>query len=133
MSRDAQCCPEAIGRPKQTLHSPGHRDRRVGPAGQNGDVMLRRVRIAGTAFAALSAFAIVSQPAAAGSCAVLSEGAIGVKQSEAADRAKKQLKRKIDRWAAKNGYKKVRYAKSSLDCTRKGSVSRCTATAKVCG
>lgn len=95
--------------------------------------MLRRVVVVGTAFAALSAFVIVSQPAAAGSCAVLSEGAIGVKQSEAAERAKKQLKRKIDRWAAKNGYKKVSYAKSSLDCTRKGNVSRCTATAKVCG
>lgn len=95
--------------------------------------MLRRMLVASTALAALAAFTLISPPVAAGGCSVISEPAIGVKQSEAADRAKKQLRRKIDRWASKNGYKKVSYKKSSLDCTRKGNLSRCTATAKVCG
>ena len=95
--------------------------------------MLRRVLVAGAALAVLAVFGVASQPAAAGTCAVLTERAIGLKQSEAADRVRKQLNRKISRWADKNGIKKPSVVKKSLNCTQKGSIATCTATAKVCG
>ena len=96
--------------------------------------MLPRMVVAGAAFAVLAAVTFVSQPSSAGeTCAVLTERAIGLKQSEAADRARKQLNRKISRWAQKNGIKRPYTAKQSLSCTQKGSVANCTATAKVCG
>ncbi len=95
--------------------------------------MLRRLLVASMAFAALAAFTVVSQPVEAGSCTVLTENAIGLKQADAADRAKKQLKRKINRWANKNGYKAVQTIKSAILCTKKGGLARCTASAKVCG
>jgi hypothetical protein len=95
--------------------------------------MLRRVLVAGPALAILVAFAFVSQPSAAVTCAVLTEGAIGLKQIDAAERARRQLKGKINRWAAKNGVKHVRIIKQTLGCTQKGTIARCAATAKVCG
>ncbi len=95
--------------------------------------MLRRLLVASTAFAALAALTLVSQPVAAGSCSVLTENAIGLNQGDAADRAKKQLKRKINRWADKNGYKSVQTIKSAILCTKKGGLAQCTASAKVCG
>ena len=95
--------------------------------------MFRSLVVASIAFVALSALTVLSQPAAAGNCAVLSENALGVKQSETADRAQKQLKRKINRWADKNGYRSVKTVKSSIQCTKKGSLAQCTASAKVCG
>ncbi len=98
-----------------------------------GSSMLRKLLVVSTAFAALVAFTVVSQPSAAGDCAALSESAIGLKQADAADRARRQLKRKINRWAEKNGYKNVRTVKSSSMCTQKGAIANCTASAKVCG
>ena len=98
-----------------------------------GNTMLRKLLVASTAFAALAAFTVVSQPVEAGSCQVLSEKAIGVKQSDTADRAQKQLKRKINHWAEKNGYKVVRVGNTSTLCTKKDSIARCTSSAKVCG
>ena len=95
--------------------------------------MLRRLLFACTAFAALAVFTVASQPVEAGSCTVLTENAIGLKQADAADRAKKQLKRKINRWADKNGYKAVQTIKSAILCTKKGGLAQCTASAKVCG
>lgn len=95
--------------------------------------MLRRVLIAGTALAVIAVFGVTSQPVVAGSCAVLSEKAIGLKQSEAANRAQKQLNHKINRWAAKNGYKSVRTTKMSTQCIQKGAIASCTVAAKVCG
>lgn len=94
--------------------------------------MLLRVLVASTAIAGLAVFIVAPQPVQAGSCTILSEKAIGLKQSETADRAQKQLKRKINHWAQKNGYKNVRVNKSSLVCTKKGSIAQCTASAKVC-
>ena len=95
--------------------------------------MLRRLLVASTAFAALAVFTVVSQPVEAGGCKILSEKAIGVKQSDTADRAQKQLKRKINHWAEKNGYKVVRVGNTSTLCTKKGAIARCTSSAKVCG
>jgi len=95
--------------------------------------MLRKVLVVSMALAAIAAFSVVSQPVAAGSCVVLSEKAIGLKQAETAARAQKQLNRKIEHWKTKNGYKFVRTSKTSTDCGKKGGLVSCTATAKVCG
>ncbi len=98
-----------------------------------GCTMLRKVFVTSLALAAFAAFTGVLQPAEAGSCAVLSENAIGLKQADAADRAKKQLKRKISRWGEKHGYKVVRVGSTSTVCIKKGSIAHCTASAKACG
>jgi hypothetical protein len=58
---------------------------------------------------------------------------VGFKQAEVADRAQKQLNRKIDRWKTKNGYKFVLTSKMSTDCKKKNAFVTCTATARVCG
>jgi hypothetical protein len=95
--------------------------------------MLRRLLVASAAVAAISAFTFVSQPVEAGSCTVLAEKAVGLKQSETSTRALKQLNRKANHWAKKNGYKSPRISKLSMTCTKKGAIYHCTATAKVCG
>ena len=95
--------------------------------------MSRKVLIGGLAVAAMLAVISVSQRVEAGSCAVLSEKAIGLKQAEATDRAKKQLKRKISRWGDKHGYKVVRVGNSSTICIKQGSIAHCTVSVKVCG
>ena len=66
--------------------------------------MLRRLLVASTAFAALAVFTVASQPVEAGSCTVLTENANGLNQGDNAERAKKQLKRKINRLDDKHGY-----------------------------
>ena len=95
--------------------------------------MLRRLLVASAAVAAISAFTFVSQPVEAGSCTVLAEKAVGLKQSETSTRTLKQLNRKANHWAKKNGYKSPRISKLSMTCTKKGAIYHCTATAKVCG
>ena len=95
--------------------------------------MLRKLLVASAAVAAISAFTFVSQPVEAGSCAVLAEKAVGLKQSETSTRALKQLNRKANHWAKKNGYKDPRISKLSTTCTKKGAIYHCTASAKVCG
>jgi hypothetical protein len=95
--------------------------------------MLRKVLVALTAVAALSALLFASQPASAGSCSVISEKTIGLKQSETSSRALKQLNRKASHWAKKNGYKKVSLSKLATKCAKKGALYHCTAAAKVCG
>jgi hypothetical protein len=95
--------------------------------------MLRKLLSASTAVIAVAAFTTISQPVAAGSCAVLSESAVGLKQAEAAERAQKQLARKIGRWTAKNGYKFIHTNKMATACKKTGAVAKCTAVAKVCG
>lgn len=94
--------------------------------------MLRKLIVAGTAVAALSALTLAS-PVVAGSCAVVSEKAIGLKQADTSTRAMKQLKHKISHWAKKNGYKNVRVGKVTTTCTKKGALNHCTSSAKVCG
>jgi len=95
--------------------------------------MFGKALVAGLAVAAMIAVTLVSQRVEAGNCAVPSENAIGLKQSDTADRAKKQLKAKISRWGDKHGYKVVRVGSTSIVCTKKGSIAHCTASAKVCG
>ena len=56
--------------------------------------MLRKVLVASLAVAAISASLFASRPVEAGSCAAISEKAIGLKQSETSGRALKQLNRK---------------------------------------
>ena len=95
--------------------------------------MLRKLVVASAAVAAISAFLSASRPLEAGSCAGLSEKAIGLKQSETSGRALKQLHRKASHWAKKSGYKKVRVGKILTSCKKKGALYHCTAAAKVCG
>ena len=95
--------------------------------------MLRKLLVASAAVAAISAFLFASQPVEAGSCAALSEKAIGLKQSETSGRALKQLHRKANHWAKKSGYKKVQVSKISTSCKKKGALYHCTVAAKVCG
>ncbi|MGZ8416729.1 MAG: hypothetical protein ACXWVQ_07045 [Methyloceanibacter sp.] len=94
--------------------------------------MLRKFLVASTAVAAISTLLFVSQ-AEAGSCAVLSEKAIGLKKSETYARALKQLNRKAKHWAKKNGYKTVSLSKVATKCSGKGALNHCTVAAKVCG
>lgn len=98
-----------------------------------GNTMLRKLLVASTAVAAISAFLLVSQPVEAGSCTLLSEKAIGLKQSETSGRALKQLNRKANHWAKKSGYKSARISKVATACKKKGAIYHCTAAAKVCG
>ena len=95
--------------------------------------MLRKVLVASLAVAAISASLFASRPVEAGSCAALSEKAIGLKQSETSGRALKQLNRKAHHWAKKSGYKKVSVNKLSTSCKKKGALYHCTVAAKVCG
>ena len=94
--------------------------------------MLRKLIVAGTAVAALSALTFIS-PVAAGSCAVVTEKAIGLKQTDTSTRAMKQLKHKINHWAKKNGNKSVRVGKVTTTCSKKGALYHCTSSAKACG
>lgn len=95
--------------------------------------MLRKVSVGVLAVAAAAAFLFLSQPAGAGSCSVLSEKAVGLKKSETSTRALKQLNRKANHWAKKNGYKKASVSKVVTACSKKGALYHCTAAAKACG
>jgi len=95
--------------------------------------MLRKVLVAILAVAAVSALLGMSEPARAGSCAAISEKAIGLKQSETSSRALKQLNRKAGHWSKKNGYSKVSVSKLATKCSKKGALYHCTVAAKVCG
>jgi hypothetical protein len=95
--------------------------------------MLRKVLVASLAVVAVSASLFAARPVEAGSCAALSEKAIGLKQSETSGRALKQLNRKAQHWAKKSGYKKVSVGKLSISCKKKGALYHCTVAAKVCG
>jgi hypothetical protein len=95
--------------------------------------MLRKLLVASTAVVAISAVSFLSHPAVAGSCTLLSEKSIGVKEAETSNRSLKQLNRKANHWAKKSGYKKVWVKKSATSCTKKGVLYQCKAAAKVCG
>ena len=92
--------------------------------------MLRKFLVASAAVAAISTLLFVSQSAEAGSCAVLSEKAIGLKKSETSARALKQLNRKAKHWAKKRlqdglaqqgGDEVLREGRAqSLHCRRQG-------------
>ncbi|HEX2447506.1 MAG TPA: hypothetical protein VHK26_04885 [Methyloceanibacter sp.] len=95
--------------------------------------MLRNFLVAGAAIAVVWSFTFISQPVAAGSCTILGEKAIGLKQSETSARALKQLNRKANHWANKSGYKTVWLSKVATICTKKGALYSCTVGAKACG
>ncbi len=95
--------------------------------------MLRKFLIAGVALAAITAYAVASQPVEAGSCVVASAKARGLKEANASDKSLKKLKHVVDHWAHKNKYTKVKEAKAATTCTKKGALAVCTSSAKVCG
>ena len=95
--------------------------------------MLRKVLVAIAAVAAVSTFLFVSLPAEAGSCSLVTEKAIGLKQTETSARALKQLNRKAKHWAKKNGYKKVSLSKIATKCSKKGALYHCSVAGKACG
>ena len=97
-----------------------------------GEIMiLREVVIAGAALGAVAAFALVSQPAQAGGCVVVTAKARGVIEAGANKRSHDKLTRNINHWAKKNGLKAVRVGYAQTSCS-KGPVFTCTVSAKAC-
>jgi hypothetical protein len=98
-----------------------------------GDVMIRKILVAGTALAALAAFTVVSQPVEAGSCSVLSAKARGLDETKVSKKSSKQLTRKINHYAHKNKITTVHVGVVSTVCSKKGPLEVCKSSAKVCG
>jgi phage host-nuclease inhibitor protein Gam len=95
--------------------------------------MIKKFLIAGTALAAIAAYSVASQPVEAGSCIVASAKARALSDAKATDKSMKHLKHVISHWAHKNKDKVVKVGKSHTTCAKKGPLSVCTTTAKVCG
>jgi len=76
---------------------------------------------------------VASQPVEAGSCIVASAKARALSDAKATDKSMKHLKHVISHWAHKNKDKVVKVGKSHTTCAKKGPLSVCTTTAKVCG
>jgi hypothetical protein len=95
--------------------------------------MLRSILLLVSAIAVIAIFAIAPQPAAAGSCAVVTAEGRGVNEAKATARAVKHLTFKTNRWAKKDGYSSVHVGKTSTKCAAKGPLTHCIATRKVCG
>ena len=95
--------------------------------------MIRKLLVAGMALAAVAAFTTVSQPVQAGSCAVVSAKARGLNESKVSARSLKNLKHKVNHWAKKNKLKLVKEGHASTVCSKKGALTVCTSSAKVCG
>jgi hypothetical protein len=94
-------------------------------------MILRKVVIAGIALGAIATFAVVSQPAEAGGCVVVSAKTRGVIEAGANKRSHDKLTRHINHWAKKNGLKTVHVGYAQTSCT-KGPVFVCTVSAKAC-
>jgi hypothetical protein len=56
-----------------------------------------------------------------------------LKDAKATDKSMKHLKHVINHWAHKNGYKVVKVGKAHTTSAKKGPLSVCKSTAKVCG
>jgi hypothetical protein len=95
--------------------------------------MIKKFLIAGAALAAIAAYTVTTQPVQAGSCAVVTGKGRGLNDANATDRSMKHLKNVIGHWAHKNGYKKVKVGKAHTTCAKKGPLSSCKSSAKVCG
>jgi len=94
--------------------------------------MLGKLPIAGSALAAFAAFTLISLPAEAG-CTDSSATARGLHQDDVMARSAKQLQRKINHWAHKNGLTSVHVGSTSTTCvTKAGALSVCTSAARVC-
>ena len=98
-----------------------------------GDVMIRKILVAGTALAALAAFTAVSQQVQAGSCTVVSSKARGLDETKVSKKSSKQLTRKINHYAHKNKISTVHVGVVSTVCSKKGPLQLCKSSAKVCG
>jgi hypothetical protein len=95
--------------------------------------MIRKLLVAGVALAAVAAFTTVSQPVQAGSCAVVSAKARGLNESKVSARSLKDLKHKVNHWAKKNKLKLVKEGPASTVCAKKGALTVCKSSARVCG
>ena len=97
-----------------------------------GEIMiLRNFAIAGAVLGAVAMFAVVSQPAQAGGCVVVSAKARGVVEAGANKRSHDKLTRHINHWAKTNGLKAARVGYAQTSCS-KGPVFVCTVSAKAC-
>jgi hypothetical protein len=75
-----------------------------------------------------------TQPVEAGSCVVATGKGRALKDAKPTDKSIKHLKHVINHWAHKNGYKVVKkVGKAHTTCAKKGPLSVCKSTAKVCG
>jgi hypothetical protein len=94
--------------------------------------MLRKFLLAAAALAVSAAFTLTSLPAEA-ECTVSSATARGLNQDDVMARSAKQLQRKINHWAHKNGLTSVHVGSTSTTCvTKAGALSVCTSAAKAC-
>jgi len=94
--------------------------------------MIRKILVAATAVAAIAAYAAVTQPAQAGSCAVVSAKSPGLNEAAASGRSQKKLTAHINHWAHKQGLKTVRVGTASTACKKGTVLVLCTSSAKVC-
>jgi hypothetical protein len=94
--------------------------------------MLRKILVAATAIAAIAAYAAVTQPVQAGSCADLSAKSRGLNEAAASGRSQKKLTAHINHWAHKQGLKVVRVGTASTACKKGTALVLCTSSAKVC-
>jgi hypothetical protein len=94
--------------------------------------MIRKILVAATAVAAIAAYAAVTQPVEAGSCAVLSAKSPGLKEAATSGRSQKKLAAQINHWAHKQGLKAVRVGTVSTACKKATALVMCTSSAKVC-
>ncbi|HEX2447428.1 MAG TPA: hypothetical protein VHK26_04485 [Methyloceanibacter sp.] len=95
--------------------------------------MLHKFLVVATAVAAIAVSAIPTQPAKAGSCAVVTAEGRGANEAKASARSVKHLTFKTNRWAHKNGYTTVGVAKTATVCATKGPLVHCHSSHKVCG
>jgi hypothetical protein len=96
--------------------------------------MIKKFLIAGAALTAIAAFTVVAtQPVEAGSCVVATGKGRGLNDAKATDRSMKHLKHVINHWAHKNKDKAVKESKIHTTCAKKGGLSVCKSSAKVCG
>jgi hypothetical protein len=95
--------------------------------------MIKKFLIAGAALAAIAAYTITTQPVEAGSCVVATGKGRGLNDAKATDRSMKHLKHVINHWAHKNKDKVVKEGKIHTTCAKKGALTVCKSSAKVCG
>jgi hypothetical protein len=90
-----------------------------------------RLLIIACALTLLAGMAIA--PSAEAGCDEASATARGLRQDDVMARSAKQLNRKINHWAHKNGLTAVHVGSTSTMCvTKAGALSVCTSGAKVC-
>ncbi len=91
-----------------------------------------KVVMAGVAFGVIAAFAVVSQPAHAGSCVLVSVKARGLGEAAASKRSQAKLAHAVNHWAHKSKLKAVHVGNAPTSCSKGKALFVCTSTAKVC-